>query len=127
MYNLYQEQILDHANNPRNKIGQNQIHGISDYVCGVGKNPSCGDQGNLYIRHDNNIIEDIKFTGEGCAISQAGMSMITEHIKNKNINDLKKMTPGEIYNMLGLNISPARAGCALLCYNALEDFLKKIN
>ena len=52
--------------------------------------------------------------------------MLTEKVIGMNVDELKKIVPGDIYNMLGVNISPSRAGCALLCYNALEDFLKKL-
>ena len=118
---LYQEQILDHNNNPHNKY----IIQDENVISGIGDNPSCGDSGKLFILLDkDNIIIESSFIGEGCAISQAGLSMITDYLKGKNIQQIKTITPGAIYNMLGINISPARVLCALLCYNALQNTIK---
>lgn len=118
---LYQEQILDHNSNPRNKY----IIQDENVIQGIGDNPSCGDSGKLYILLDkNNIIIESSFVGEGCAISQAGLSMMTNYLKGKNIQEIKTTTPGAIYTMLGINISPARVLCALLCYNALQNIIK---
>ena len=139
MDQIYQEQILDHAKNPRNK-GE-----ILDYSCKTkGNNPSCGDNMELFLKivnknleeenneqefkkkKDNNfIIENSSFMGEGCALSMAGASMLTERLKNMKIEEVKNIMPGDIYDLLGINISPSRVGCALLCYRALEQALKE--
>jgi NifU-like protein involved in Fe-S cluster formation len=78
-----------------------------------------------YFLLEDRKIKDIRLKREGCAISQAGLVMLSEKLIGKSLEDLRKIVPGDIYNMLGVNISPGRAGCALLCYNAMENFLKK--
>lgn len=121
MDEIYQENIIENAKSIKNK------HIIDDGICGVGKNPNCGDNAKFYIKvDDNKNIIDASYEGVGCAISQASCNMLIDFIKNKNIKDLKMIMPGDIYNMLGIHISPARVGCALLSYNALEDILKKV-
>ena len=136
---LYQENILDHANNPRNKAespltqasppapssrgGATQIS-----VCGEGDNPSCGDSGIMCVsfqkEEDINIISNVYWSGIGCAISQASMSMMSEYIKDKSVADLKLMMPGDVYNMLGIQITPSRVNCALLSYRAIEKIIQ---
>jgi nitrogen fixation protein NifU and related proteins len=77
---LYQQVILDHSRNPRN-------HGEIPPPClhAHGDNPSCGDEIDVWLRlDDNGAVEDLKFTGQGCAISQASASMMTQKIKGKS-------------------------------------------
>jgi nitrogen fixation NifU-like protein len=121
MDELYMDNILDHAKNPRNKME------MIDHTCiGNGRNPSCGDNGKLFLKiEDGNIIK-ASFSGEGCALSQAGMSMMTEYLNSKTVSDMKKVMPGDVYSMLGVQVSPSRAACALLCYNALEEAIKNL-
>ena len=120
---MYADQILDHASSPRNKVLD--VNSLSGYLTGVGKNPSCGDKANYYIKIENDKVIDLKWVGEGCAVSQAGMSMLSEYLIGKNISEMKTIFPGTIYKLLNINITASRAPCALLCYNATEDFLKK--
>ncbi len=118
---LYQEQILEAAASLKHK------YVLEDCTCvGDGKNPSCGDSGKLYMRIEGDLVSKASFTGEGCAISQAGMSMMAEFVIGKTIHELNMVMPGDVYKMLGIKITPARVGCALLCYNALEEAVKKI-
>lgn len=126
MDDLYQEQILDHANNPHNKFMMNNFS-----VCGKGDNPSCGDSATLYFKikkNDNKdikeeVVEEVSFVGEGCAISTASISMLTDKLKGMKMSEIKNIMPASIYEMLGINISPARVNCALLSYRALEQLL----
>jgi nitrogen fixation NifU-like protein len=118
---IYQEQILEAAASQKNK------YIMEDCTCvGDGKNPSCGDSGKLYVKIKDEKVSESSFAGEGCAISQAGMSMMAEYIKDKTLHELNMIMPGDVYQMLGIKITPARVGCALLCYNALEEAVKKI-
>ncbi|MBI3634504.1 MAG: iron-sulfur cluster assembly scaffold protein [Candidatus Yonathbacteria bacterium] len=120
--NIYQENIIDHNAHPHNKriiSGAREEAGI--------RNPLCGDNIILQICFDRTgSVSDVAFQGEGCAISQAGLSMLTDKIKGLNLNQLKLLSPGDIYTMLGVPISPSRANCALLGYAALEKILKNI-
>ena len=114
---MYQENILDHFKNPRNfgKIENASVH-HHEY------NPLCGDEIELYLLiDDNKKIVDVKFNGHGCAISQASASMLTEQIKGKNLEGLKKMTKENILEMLGIPLSPVRLKCALLSLDTLKN------
>lgn len=121
---LYQENILEHSRNPKNKVEKD--FGVCE-ICGIGENVDCGDKAELFLDIKNGKIENVYWSGNGCAISQAAMSMMTEKIKNDklNIKDLRLWTPSVIYELLGVKISPSRVSCALLSYKCLEDFLKK--
>jgi nitrogen fixation NifU-like protein len=128
MQDIYTENILEKARDKSFDIDDHDTFNFDldqNYKKGIGTNPSCGDTGDIYFLLENNIVKDIKLNKEGCAISQAGLVMLSEKLVGKGAQDLKKILPSDIYDMLGVHISPARAGCALLCYNALEDFLKK--
>ena len=114
---MYQENILDHFKNPRNfgKIAKASVH-HHEY------NPLCGDEIEMFlIIDDKKNIADIRFNGHGCAISKASASMLTEEIKGKNVEELKKMTKDNILEMLGIPISPVRLKCALLSLDTLKN------
>lgn len=115
---LYQEHIIDHYRHPRNK------RTIKNTTLGAkAMNPLCGDVVLLFVRLDGDVVAEAAFQGDGCAISQAATSMLTEHIHGKTVDDLKRLAPGDIYSMLRIPISPGRVNCALLPYKALEDGL----
>ena len=114
---MYQEQILDHYKNPRNfgKIMNASIHHHE-------RNPLCGDELEVYLVIDKNkIIVDVKIYGKGCAISQASASMLTEKIKGKNIEEIKKLAKEDILEMLGISISAVRLKCALLSLDTFKN------
>jgi len=117
---LYKENILDHNRNPHNKYELE----VFDMKQGA-SNPSCGDTLTLYIKFNGDEVTHASFTGEGCAISQAASSMLTDHLKGMSLDKLKLITPGDLYNMLGVTISPGRVNCALLAYNALSKGIKE--
>ena len=107
---LYQEIILDHYRKPKN-------FGIVEKANAHYKdsNPSCGDAIEITLFIDEqNIIQDIKFTGKGCAISTASASMLTQHLKGKPLNTLTSLTKQDILDMLGVELSGIRMKCALL-------------
>jgi len=113
---IYREIILDYYRNPRNfgKIDSPDIS-IRD------SNPLCGDEIEIHVKFDGDKVKDIKFTGKGCAISQASASMLTEMIMGKNLEDVKKVGKEDILESLGLpNLGPARIKCALLSLKTLK-------
>lgn len=93
---------------------------------GEGINANCGDELVLYLKLAGDKITKATFTGQGCAISQAGASMLTERLKGMTLAGAKMLSPGDIYTMLGIKVSPGRVDCALLAYGALNNALKKI-
>jgi len=114
---IYQENILDHYKSPRNhgKIENPSVH-HHEY------NPLCGDEIEMFLIIDKDKKSaDVKFQGHGCAISQASASMLTEDVKGKSIDELKKLTKETILNMLGIPISPVRLKCALLPLDTLKN------
>ena len=113
---IYREIILDHYRNPRNK-GR-----ISDAdVSFHDSNPLCGDEIDIHLKVEDNIVKDIKFEGRGCAISQASASMLTEMVMNKPLTSVKDLGKDDILENIGLvNLGPARIKCALLSLKVLE-------
>jgi nitrogen fixation NifU-like protein len=109
MDDLYRELILDHYQHPHH-------HGeIPDAdISYEDSNPLCGDKIRIYIKLNGNIVEDVKFTGKGCAISQASASMLMDELIGKSLDDIKKMDKQFILDMLGIPLGPTRIKCALL-------------
>ena len=133
---LYQEILLDHYKNPRNKghLDHPDIHLDA-------KNPFCGDEVSLNIKIKDDIIEDILFEGDGCVISQASVSLLTDSVKGKTIHRageivemFGKLIRGEedtlldeeleeLMAMQGVSEFPTRIKCALLAWNTLKKAL----
>lgn len=118
---IYKQNIIDHYKHPRNKGSLEN----ADYVV-YEVNTLCGDALKFFVRlsEDKKTIEDIKFEGEGCAISQSTASMLTEELKGEKIENLSRLISQElILEMLGVEVNPARMKCAMLA----SECLKKIN
>jgi nitrogen fixation protein NifU and related proteins len=116
--NLYQDHILDHYHNPRN-WGQLEL---ATHLSDV-KNPTCGDALHFELQVKGEIVEGIAWTGEGCAISLASASLLSEKIVGKTISELLTFTPSTILELLGLPLSPARVKCGILSLEALSKAL----
>ncbi len=118
MNNIYQELILDHYRNPRN-------HGTltKPTHTAIALNPSCGDKLQMDIQVKNGIIGEVKFSGVGCAISQASASLLTESIKGKLVVKALAMEPKDILDLLGITLSPSRIKCGLLSLETLKKTL----
>ena len=113
---LYGEIILDHFQNPHH-------HGRLDNatLSGRDSNPLCGDQIQLDLVTDQDgTIVDVGFTGQGCAISQASASMLTDELIGKSLFEAVQISNEDIYHMLGVPLSPARVKCALLSLVTLK-------
>ena len=115
MSDLYRAEILDHYRNPRN-FGSLEPSDVSS----EDDNSLCGDRIRIDLRLDGDTIADIRFTGSGCAISQAATSMLTELVKGRDIATVHSLTGDDIVHELGIPISPARMECALLGLNVLR-------
>lgn len=109
MDDIYMEEILDHYQDPRN-YGTIEDADLSHEE----GNPSCGDEVRIDIKLDGDTIQDIKFSGKGCAISQASSSMLTERLMGTKLSDIKDLNKQDILDMLGIDIGPMRIKCALL-------------
>lgn len=118
MDDIYKQNILDHAKNPHNKGVLSNRNLTKE-----GTNPSCGDSLVLYFYFEHDMLKDVSFEGSGCAISLAATSMLTDKIKGMSIEQLKMLTPGDVYTLLGITVSPGRSKCALLAYATLSEAL----
>lgn len=119
-YQIYQEQILDHYKNPRNK-------GILEPATlqGHESNPLCGDELTMYLLLDGqDRITDVRFNGQGCAISQASASMLTTMVKGKTVAEAKALGQEAILKALGIPLSAVRLKCALLSLQVLDLALR---
>jgi len=114
---IYRELILDYYRNPRN-FGKLEKFDID----ARDTNPLCGDEIEMQIRvGEGHKIEDIKFVGKGCAISQASASMLTELAKGKQLDWVKQVAKEDIFKMLGNpDLGPSRVKCALLGMKVLK-------
>ncbi len=112
---FYREYILDHYKNPRN-FGRLEHADISHEE----ENPLCGDVVGMDIRITHGQIEDIRFHGRGCAISQASASLLTERLKGMPLDEARKLAKQDVLDELGIEISPARLKCALLALKVLK-------
>jgi len=121
---IYQENILDHYENPRN-----YGHLISPDVKSHDTNPLCGDTFDMEFRFDDGKVKEVKFQGHGCAISTASASMLTEKLKNMPLEDVKHLDKDDILMLLGIELSHVRIKCALLPLKVAKlgvyDFLGK--
>ena len=135
----YNELIMEHGMNSYNKKKLDH----ADF-CELGHNPNCGDEISLELKLNGNIIEDMAFTGHGCAISQASTSIMIDTLKGKTIEEakeiiktfiemIKRETKSEeelekLEDAIAFkNVSnmPARVKCALLAWHTLEDMINK--
>jgi len=116
MDDLYRENILDHYQNPRN-------YGTLDHpdISYQDDNPLCGDVIRIDIKlDDQKRVSQVAFSGEGCAISQASASMLTEEIMGKTLDEVKQMSKDDVLDMLGIQVGPVRIKCALLSLKVLK-------
>lgn len=124
---IYREQILDHYNAPQN-WGRIPTATASAHVF----NDSCGDKITIDVvvketgNANDKIVENISFEAEGCAISIATASLLTEQAKNKRITELKKLGSNDILNLIGVELTPTRLKCALISLEALHKTLEKV-
>ncbi|MBI5226738.1 SUF system NifU family Fe-S cluster assembly protein [Candidatus Micrarchaeota archaeon] len=117
---MYRDQILDHYKHPHN-----QGHLDKPDARFSDNNPLCGDEIEVFLKIGKDakgkaIIADVKFKGQGCAISTASASMLTDEIKGLTLDQIKALTRDDVFKMLGVPISPARVKCALLSLKAIK-------
>jgi nitrogen fixation protein NifU and related proteins len=119
---LYREVILDHYKNPR---GHGVIEGADAEA--EGQNPLCGDEVSIFVQfaEDRETIEDVKFRGRGCAISQAATSMLTEMVRGKTATEVAEMPRDELLDEVGIPLTPVRLKCALLGLGVLKVALHR--
>jgi nitrogen fixation NifU-like protein len=117
MESLYREEILEHYKRPHN-WGHLDPHDLS----ADDTNPLCGDELRVEIRTtEDGTIEDLRFSGHGCAISQASASMTSDEVKGMKVDELLKLDRSYVLDLLGIDISATRMKCALLTLKVLKS------
>jgi nitrogen fixation protein NifU and related proteins len=117
---LYREVILDHYKNPR---GHGVIEGADAQA--EGQNPLCGDEVAIFVALDGDKIEDVRFRGRGCAISQAATSMLVEMVRGRTVDEVASMPRDELLEEVGIPLTPVRLKCALLGLGVLKVALHR--
>jgi nitrogen fixation NifU-like protein len=135
---LYQQLILEHYRHPRNK-GSMDDASVEVHML----NPSCGDEVRLHLRLEGDTIEAVSFTGSGCSISQAAISMMTQRLQGAPVEDALELARrftrlmhgdaevardrslGDLRALEGVSKFPMRVKCALLGFDALQEALKQ--
>jgi nitrogen fixation NifU-like protein len=123
MDDFYREYILDHYRNPRN-------FGKLDHPDAVAEdlNPLCGDRIRFELSVKDGCVEDVRFSGTGCAISQASASMLSESLRGQKLEDVAKIPQEYVLENVGIDISPSRMKCATLGLKVLKNAaLKKLS
>ena len=142
MMYIYKQVIIE---NTKEKEHKKEIEGISK----EGVNPSCGDELKIYVKMDatNSIIDEISFTGRGCAISEAAANIMAEILKGKTKEEAKKIITtffdmiklnetddeklmeilGDAYAFKNISYMPSRVKCAFLSWKTLEKILEELN
>ena len=112
---LYREAILDHYRNPRNRGMLDPADFSYEDV-----NPLCGDEIRIDVRTDGERVTDVRFSGRGCAISQAAASILMEMVDGQPLDEVKAISREDLLDELGVPISPARMKCAMLGLKVLK-------
>jgi len=114
---MYRQQILDHYRNPRN---YGELEGAT--FSHVGENTSCGDEIEVFVALDSeDRVEAVTFTGDGCAISQAAASLLSEEVRGMTIEELYELDRDDVLDLLGVEVTPMRIKCAVLAEKVLQD------
>ena len=112
---IYKDIILDYYRNPRN------FGDLPDAnVRAKDSNPLCGDIVEMQLKIEDGRIDDIRFKGKGCAISQSSASMLTELAKGKTLEEVKAMGKRDVLTLLGIDPGPTRIKCAMLGLKVLK-------
>lgn len=129
MSDLYQEIILDYYQHPRNRVSPDELSHLQKYQSCSESNVGCGDEFSVALQLDEagKKVVDVKWSGQGCAISTASMSVVSEYITGKTVAEIRNIGKNEILELLGLeDITPAREKCLLLSMKAVNRVLEQV-
>jgi nitrogen fixation NifU-like protein len=121
---LYADNILDHYRDPRHKVESGKWK-TESVITHSEANISCGDEITVALKIKDHFVTSIEWSGTGCAISQAGMSIFAEEFEGHSADALLKMKKSDIYELLGVPVGPRRFKCALICLHTVKNALRK--
>lgn len=116
--NIYQEQILEHYHHPHNAAK------LATFTHSFKlENLTCGDSITIYLNVVDQIVTEVGFEAEGCAISIASASLLSDALKGKSVQEINYLEPKTVTEMLGIELTPSRIKCALLPLDAAKAAL----
>lgn len=123
---IYKEELLEHYKDPQNFGELSDADVVTDE-----HNPLCGDQQQWFLQlttdnEQQTTIKNVRFTGDGCAISMASASMLSEVLKGKSVDDILKMGEDDMKKIVGIDVAPARIKCLMLGLHSVQKGLKNI-
>lgn len=120
MDDLYQDELLEHYKHPHN-FGE-----VDEPACRITEtNSSCGDSLTLSLRIQEGVVIEAKFMGQGCAVSMASTSLLTDYIKGKSVEEIEKIDLAFMQALIGTTVSPGRIKCLTLGARALMNLLNQ--
>src|SRR6476659_76367 len=119
---MYRDEILDHYKTPR---GHGELEGADAHA--EGQNPLCGDEVSIFVvfGEDGDTIDEVKFSGRGCAISQASTSMLMEMVQGRTATEIAALPKEDLLEEVGIPLTPIRLKCALLGLGVLKVALHR--
>lgn len=116
---MYREDILELYKNPINfgKL-KSKTHSATK------NNPTCGDEIRIEMSIKDKRINEIKFSGVGCAISTAASSLLTQKVKNMSVDYVNNLNQEDVIKLLGIPVSPGRIKCATICLDTIKEAMK---
>jgi nitrogen fixation NifU-like protein len=112
---LYRETILDHSRNPRHR-GTLET---PDFTY-EDSNPLCGDRIRMDVRVEGGVIADARFSGQGCAISQASADLLCDEVIGRTLDEAKRISRDDVIELLGIELGPVRMKCGMLALKTLK-------
>lgn len=122
MEEIYQEKLISENNNPKNN---HKVIGATH--SGEHSNHVCGDIIKIELRVKDNTVKDAGWNGKGCLLCISSASLLTEHIKNKKLDEIKKITNDDLQEIIGIKIPESRYECTLTPLIAIKDALENKN
>lgn len=116
----YRENIIEHYKNPQNHYEMEDAS-----ISAHDLNPVCGDEVTVWLKIEDQVVQQISFQGSGCAISQAATSMLTDDLVGLTLDEVRAIDQDEIREMMGVPLSPVRLKCALLGIKVIQEGVLK--
>ena len=117
---MYREEILDHSKRPRNEGKLDEKDAKTE-----GKNPSCGDETDIYLKVEDGEVKEIKHETDGCAISKASTSILSNRLVGMTVEEVKGLDGEWVQDELEIDLSPMRIKCAMLPVKTIQEALKE--